>query len=199
MSGKRGLSARTLDILQMLTDGHTVRSVSEFYGMKMHAIYSIKSRYPDIIAEMQGKRMDGTPLAFEPGLGVEIDAQKQPEVAQHEPVQEEPRRHSIRELFDKIQRLEEANAVLLKEKKYVEEQMHEAIEREESASERAEIAEKKLAEVSGKANFDGREMLKFLLNEIIMSADGISDLQFLRGVAHSISYIMDGYTYVKEA
>ena len=192
MEKKRKIAPDTMAVLELLAEGYSTRSVSESSGKTMHEVYNIKSRYPDIIAELQGKHLDGSPLRFEPGHGCESIAHMQkPEPVQEEPAPEpeEPRRHSVAELFREIDKLKEENAKLKEDCAKAESERDKAIDEAENAVWERKICEYRLeSEEHGTLEFKS-DMLAFLLDEINQSATP-TDYDFIRGISYAINYVM---------
>lgn len=189
---KRRIAPETMAVLELLAEGYSPRSVSESSGVKMHTVNQIKSRYPDVIAELQGKHIDGTPLRFAFGHGAESIAHiEQPEPVEEEPAREpeEPRRHSVAELFQEISELEAENAKLKEDCAKAESERDEARDTVEmQVASRKEI-EKRLFKENKKITIDKGQLLSFLLDEIDTSATP-SDYDFIRGISYAIGYVM---------
>ena len=192
MEKKRRIAPDTMAVLELIAEGYSTRSVSESSGKTMHEVYNIKSRYPDIIAELQGKHLDGSPLRFEPGHGCESIAQmEKPEPVQEEPAPEpeEPRRHSVSELFRIIDRLEGEKLKLMADCAQAKRERDEALDTAEMEVAYRQEIERRHFEENKKITIDKEGLLVFLLDEINQSATP-TDYDFIRGISYAISYVM---------
>lgn len=192
MEKKRRIAPDTMAVLELIAEGYSTRSVSESSGKTMHEVYNIKSRYPDIIAELQGKHLDGSPLRFEPGHGCESIAhieQSEPVKEEPAPEPEEPRRHSVAELFRIIDRLEGEKLKLMADCAKAERERDEALDTAEMEVAKRKELENQLANANGQTAIDKGELLRFLLNEIGEYTDP-SDFDFIRGISYAILHIV---------
>jgi hypothetical protein len=109
-------------ILEFLAEGHRPKDISETLGVPVSVVYNAKKNHKYVIAEIQGKKPDGSPARFAPGCGAETIAKmervEEEETAIPRPAemqQEEPRKHSIAELFQEIDALKAERSALLSE------------------------------------------------------------------------------------
>lgn len=189
----RKLSEKTYEICKMIAEGHRNKLICDLIGCKPWTVSECKKRYPDIIAEFQGKKMDGSPMRFEPGHGTESIAHIEPtepaksEVENPEPITEETninsmKRHTIVELFQQIDELKAENATLKAEK----DKALDTAGKELCA--RIEL-ERQLAEAKGRTELDKGMLLRILTDEIDASSE-VGDYGFIRGMAYVIERIV---------
>lgn len=196
MEKKRKIAPETMAILELLAEGHSPRSVSEGCGVTISYAREVRRRYPDVIAALQGKHLDGSPLRFAPGHGTESIAKMQRTEAQTEPAQEEPapepeepRRHSVAELFRKIDRLEGEKLKLMADCAQAKRERDEALDTAEMEVAKRKELENQLANANGKTAIDKGRLLCFLLNEIGGYTDP-SDFDFIRGISYAIDHVV---------
>lgn len=154
-------------------------------GCQSWSVSECKKRYPDVIAEFQGKKMDGTPLEKPAPVEPEPFAEE-PEIEENliiEPfVAQLPKKHSIAELFQQIDALKAENATLKAEKdKALDTIGQEHLERMR--------LEKQLAEAKGKTSLDKGKLLSLLLAEIDETDDGCF-YEYIKGFSHAIDLMV---------
>ena len=64
----------TMAILEFLAEGHRPKDISETLGVPVSVVYNAKKNHKYVIAEIQGKKPDGSPARFAPGCGAETIA-----------------------------------------------------------------------------------------------------------------------------
>lgn len=197
MEKKRRIAPETMAILELLAEGHSPRSVSEGCGVTISYAREVRRRYPDVIAALQGKHLDGSPLRFAPGHGTESIAKMQRTEAQTEPAKEEPapepeepHRHSVAELFREIDKLKEENAKLKEDCAKAESERDEALDTAEMEVAYRQEIERRHFEENNKLQIDKAQLLSFLLDEIDASDPTTTDYDFIRGMSHAIRYVM---------
>jgi hypothetical protein len=116
-------------ILEFLAEGHRPKDISETLGVPVSVVYNAKKNHKYVIAEIQGKKPDGSPARFAPGCGAETIAKmeraEERGTGNPSPTEETGgnRKHSIAELFQEIDALKAEKFDLLEKVKAREDEL----------------------------------------------------------------------------
>lgn len=181
----RKLSEKTYETCKLIAEGHRNKVICELVGCQPWSVSSCKRLYPDVIAEFKGKKMDGTPLEKPAPVEPEPFAEEPEIVEEPAPVPAVellPKKHSIAELFQEIDKLKTENDALKKELETVRANL-------EIESMIRISAEKQLAEAKARTSLDKGKLLSLLLAEIDETDDGCF-YEYIKGFSHAIDLMV---------